>query len=76
VSSGCESGQWPLSDIIGTHEVKQHQGCLKSNMDTLSMKEGSLSCFDLPIHGAFCCTLGTVGKLLRTRGAPNWFHDF
>jgi hypothetical protein len=23
VSSGCESGQWPLSDIIGTHEVKE-----------------------------------------------------
>jgi hypothetical protein len=40
------------------------------------MKEGSLSCFDLTNRGAFCCSLGTTGKPLRTRGTPNWFHDF
>jgi len=48
----------------------------------LSIKEGCLfglfclSCWDLPIHGAYCCTLGIIGKPLMSRGAPNWFHKF
>ncbi len=48
----------------------------------LSIKEGCLSglfclsCWDLPNHGASCCTLGFIGKPLMSRGAPNWFHIF
>ncbi len=48
----------------------------------LSIKEGCLfglfclSCWDLPNHGASCCTLGIIAKPLMSRGAPNWFHIF
>ncbi len=35
-----------------------------------------LSCWDLPNHGASCCTLGIIGKPLMSRGAPIGFISF
>jgi hypothetical protein len=34
-----------------------------------------LSYCDLPNHNASCCTLGTIGKLSTSKGAPSWFHS-
>lgn len=57
---------------------KEEEDCTKAGWKVIwiPIKEGSLSCFDLQNHGAFCCTLGTIGKPLMTRGAPNWFQIF
>jgi hypothetical protein len=57
-------------------------GLHRGKVEHLSTKEGSLcvylfclSCWDLSSHRTSCRTLGPVGKLSRTRGAPSWFHN-